>query len=430
MIEIHHFILIVLIGLVAWFWWVRDIKKTENELFTEKVIELESQGKWVDLGEMHLKGIPNKGIKPNHTLAIVALQKAASTSPKAAFMLANILEDGFVDFKPDIEVACTWYSYILKTWPNEPTYYKLSVTKLKHLTPAPKPKIVNVELFVPDPKLNLNVIHAPKIKILSHRERRKQDERDQRRALKRLGEIQQSHFWLSSARIKPVDVKKQSIDFDRATNDSQNIHNTSVASTVANSIQKLKETTHLSLSTSEVLRQVRSIIKPHTSQVLDAIETDWIVIDRIGLTEVQVLELVYNRIMSDKFDDETRKTLLDNLTQAFEDSVEDGRPVCVGGRIARLVDVLNVLDTDVTIKPAWAVRDEMLSKASKIRDALYDALSTEDKIKVDGAGPEADQFQENLKSQIQSQMHADYVETGILTENRLNIELEEWIDHV
>jgi hypothetical protein len=142
-------------------------------------------------------------------------------------------------------------------------------------------------------------------------------------------------------------------------------------------------------------------------------EMNFVVIERLGMTEVEVLTLVYNRIMCDKFDDENRKTLIGNLIKAFEDSVEDGRPVCIGGRIARLVDVLNVLDDDVKIQPAWSIREEMMAKCSRIREQID---STDD--------------DNQLKEEIRKQLYSDYVATGILQEAQFHKELNQWIDYI
>jgi hypothetical protein len=387
----------------------RSKENSPVQQFNDQVNKLHKEDAWLEIAELHLKGDPDNGIKPNHADAIIALEKAATKSPKGAFMLAELLENGFSTVVGDSNAALQWYKYISEKFPNDVMYYTRAISRINVLSPPPVVKEVVKELFFPDPKLNLNISHAPKIRILTYDERIRQEDREHRRAQRRLANIQRTHFWLPQQPIQ----QPQSLDFDRASNDAQNIHNTSVASTVANSVKKLKQTTEIKIPSYEVLYQVRKLIKPYSYLVLDSMEMNFVVIERLGMTEVEVLTLVYNRIMCDKFDDENRKTLIGNLIKAFEDSVEDGRPVCIGGRIARLVDVLNVLDDDVKIQPAWSIREEMMAKCSRIREQID---STDD--------------DNQLKEEIRKQLYSDYVATGILQEAQFHKELNQWIDYI
>jgi hypothetical protein len=415
---------ILTLAAVMWIWQKRE--PNEIRTYNNTLIALKKSQSWEELAGMYITGLPSHNIKPNHAQAILALQQVASTSPKAAYTLANLLERGFDDVKADSESALQWYNFIRQNFPNDEKYRSKAISRINTLAPPPPaPKVKTTVVFFADPVLNLNVSQAPRIRILSPEERIRIEERDRRRAQRRLENIRRTHFW-----IQPVPQPQQSLDFDRATNDQQNIHNTSVASTVANSVKNLLQSTELLIPTSEVLWKVRCLIKPTAYEVLDAMESNFVEIDRIGMTEVKVLELVYNRIMSDKFDDESKKSLLDNLSKAFDDCIENDKPVCVGGRIARLVDVLNILDDQVKIQPAWAIRDEMLSKASKLRERMYNELPVELQQKVDSNTPESDLFHVELKDVITRQLHSDYVSTGILSLDRLNIELEQWIDHI
>jgi hypothetical protein len=400
-------LLILIIISFSIYWFSKSKDQSPKQKFNEKLNQLKKDNAWLEIAQLQLKGDPDKDIQPNHADAIIALEKAAIESPEGAFLLAELLETGFSTVPGDSNAALQWYKYISEKFPKDLMYYTRAISRINMLSPPPVVKEVAKAIFFPDPKLNLNLSHAPKIRILTYDERIRLEEREHRRAQRRLANIQRTHFWLPQ-QPQPI----QSSDFDRASNDAQNIHNTSVAATVANSVKKLKQTTEIKIPSSHVLLEVRKLIKPYSYLVLDSMEMNFVIIERLGMTEVDVLTLVYNRIMSGKFDEESRNTLLSNLVQAFQDSIEDGRPVCIGGRIARLIDVLNVLDDDVKIQPAWSIREEMMTKCTRIREQFE---STDD---------------DQLKEEIRRQLYIDYVSTGILSEAQFDKELDQWIDYI
>ena len=100
----------------------------------------------------------------------------------------------------------------------------------------------------------------------------------------------------------------------------------------------------------------------------------------VGVSESEALRLVWDRIQ--KLPDETlRSNLRNTLVQQLASAVESGSVVCSTGKISRILGTLDGVelcppsDSDSSgvllqeaVRPMWAVRDELATLASRIRD--------------------------------------------------------------
>ncbi len=139
-------------------------------------------------------------------------------------------------------------------------------------------------------------------------------------------------------------------------------------------------------------------------------------VSSIDSNEIEILNLVWSRINSDELKDnkeDLKQTLMNQLAEMIEHNV----PVCSTGRVTRLVDTLNVVDPLINIKSSTDIRQEMLLKASKIRKDLEDKNNNNVEDDV-------------LKETITHQLKKDYVDSKILSEERFNVELNEWINFI
>jgi hypothetical protein len=120
------------------------------------------------------------------------------------------------------------------------------------------------------------------------------------------------------------------------------------------------------------------------------------------MTEVDVLRRVWGRIQSEA-DPETKRNMVDMLRQRLS---ECGKEIsCASGRVARIVDSLTTFDTNVNLRPLWAVRQEMLAKAAVLREQVPPA---------------------KLQDTLRATFRTEYVDKGILTLDLLDAELESW----
>ena len=106
-----------------------------------------------------------------------------------------------------------------------------------------------------------------------------------------------------------------------------------------------------------------------------------------------------------------------------------GHNVCSTGRFDRIIDTLNMVDPEVSIKPTYAINAEMMQKSAQIRNQLLDKQDNKTELER-GTAANQDQFDQELKTTIINQLTKDYVDTSIMTPAKFKIELDRWIDHI
>ena len=229
---------------------------------------------------------------------------------------------------------------------------------------------------------------------------------------------------------------------DLRRNDMHNTHNSQVVSTVANSIKKIKEDTDIFIPLSHTVQDIRRLIleKPSSDRrndackSLDSIERNILPLSSVNMKESEVLNLIWNRINApshNKQCDDIKEIFYNQLA----DMQEHGKSVCPTGRLERLVDSLNTFDDAVSIKPTYIINEEMMNKASNIRDKIYDKVQQEQgKIIAEkyqeGTATDQEQFDNNLKKEIIDTLKLDYIDSGIVTENKFKTLTDKWIDEI
>lgn len=228
-------------------------------------------------------------------------------------------------------------------------------------------------------------------------------------------------------------------------NNPQNVHDNGVTNSVKESIKKLKLTTDRFFNVTDALNQITEFINRNVSlsnqQKDDAFKTLNTIANSNGVlsgtndTEADALSLVWNRIHND-INTENRENLKNNLVNELIEAVEHGNVVCSRGRFNRIIDSLNAVDPDVNIRPQWAYKQEMISKANVIRQDMIDKLSITDKKAVENPDPTpeqeeiCDEFNKKYKTSVINTLKKDYVESGLLDENILKAEINSWIDSI
>jgi len=89
------------------------------------------------------------------------------------------------------------------------------------------------------------------------------------------------------------------------------------------------------------------------------------------VTETEALQLVWNKI-NNQSDSNKKSNMIEILAKQLDSGIENGHIVCSSGKISRIIGTLDGIDDDmVTSRPIWAIRDEIATLASKIRDGHY-----------------------------------------------------------
>lgn len=140
---------------------------------------------------------------------------------------------------------------------------------------------------------------------------------------------------------------------------------------------------------------------------LDLVEKNTVPLTALKMTEVDVLRKVWGKIQAQQ-DETSRNNMKDMLVLRLAECGQEAS--CASGRVARIVDSLSTFDEgQVQLRPLWALRQEMLGKASVLRAELSETNTP-------------------LIPKLRQQFTEDYVTTGLMTAAVLDAELASWGD--
>lgn len=234
----------------------------------------------------------------------------------------------------------------------------------------------------------------------------------------------------------------------RQRDDLQNSHDSGVVRTVNVSVKNLQNILgpedRRQYDTVASLRQVRDSIndsavsddkKNSAIQALDTIERNNELLTGAGIHEVDLINLVWNRVHHE--DNTTnQQALRENLIDELSGCVEHGASVCASGRFNRIIGSLNGADEKVDIKPEWATKQELINKAGVLYKEHIQKLAEEERIALEAIDPTEPQQQMasrlavDIKDNIRNDFKQAYVDSGVMSQEKLDVELSKWIDDV
>lgn len=435
--------------------------KTQNKT---QNLNIQMIKKHISLFWLYHNGIPDrydtkgnkiKGLEPQPQLAIqhIRLGIRHGWGRWGLLELAKMLHFGIHNFTPDLYKARDLYRYIIKT------------TKDKELLDLCKELYYTIDFDIKQQQaIEWLGISSPNTENVASTTTQPQPQQPQQ-PLPPLPLPPLQNVTNELQQTQPIDVTtiihetnhQDGINIDgninsndaqtrkpfKIKNDKQNVHDSTLLSTIRQSISKLQEAvpTHKLIPINQVLQEIKDLIKQQPDsnkrtdafKALDAIEKNIIPISSIQLKTIDILQLVWSRICS-RDDDETKQQLKESLYNQLADCIEYNKPVCTTGIFTRIIDSLNVLDELVTIKPTFAIQQEMMNKCSQIREELYKTMSEQDRSVIDNDINQQNtitiEFDKKLKEYIKEQLKKDYVDRNIWTQEKLNIELQKWIDFI
>ena len=234
--------------------------------------------------------------------------------------------------------------------------------------------------------------------------------------------------------IKSVEIK----------DDKHNVHDNVLVKTVTKAVETIKNNTKIIFDAAASIRDIRNYInnssvsqdrKTNAILALDKIESNNELVTSSKIKEMDLLHLVWNRIYND-INKNNIDVLKENLVDELSEVIEHGKSVCVTGRFNRIIDTLNGVDPEISIKPKWALQKEMVEKAGVLFQEYINKLSPLEKSSFESLDPSPEQEKKNeelvskIKSTIKENFIETYVKDGIMTEESLNAELNKWIDTI
>lgn len=155
---------------------------------------------------------------------------------------------------------------------------------------------------------------------------------------------------------------------------------------------------------SKIFKYIFNIIQidSQTIKTIDYIKRNNGYINKFDMTELQVLQLIWNAI----YNNEDLKNI---LYLNIKDMYTNHAHVCLTGRVTRMIDIFSGINDEFTNNKK-NLRKEMLNRCAQIRKEL----------------DEDDDHQSIIKKRLMT----EYVGGDILSLDEFNKEVEEWIDHI
>lgn len=413
------------------------------------------------LYNLYYSGVPDKydndgnkikGIEPNSVKVIKHLRKIIKYSPKsqidsARLDLAKLYHFGMHKFKPQLKIAEKLYKSIILSCKNEDVHVQTE-DLLERVNKDIRENHVYKWLNLKQPKKKSDIIGSYTDNTYEKLNIEQNNNFDNPTELINTDDMFDNIFDNTFQiieilpRPQPIIEQRETINIPTIPpirrNDPQNTHNSQVLSTAINSINNLKKSTKMERNLPTSLKEIRKFLKnmpkndkrDDSLKSLNRIEKNTSPFTFSDMKEVNVLNLIWNRIHSDVHKDNL-DTVKESLYNQLADMQEHGYSVCATGRFTRLVDTLNVIDEEVSIKPSYVINQEMMNKSSKIRENILNTYSENERKELEkGTSNKQEEYDKNLKEKIVKELKEDYVKTKILTQEKFDNQINKWINEI
>lgn len=221
-------------------------------------------------------------------------------------------------------------------------------------------------------------------------------------------------------------------------NDSQNVHDPQVLATINKSLNDIQKSTDINKTSLAAFNDIKNYIeqmldsdkKYNALKALKVLKKENSYINKLNMSEMEILRLIWNRINCDQNDDSIIN-LKENLFNELVDMIQGNVVVCATGRAARLCDTLSIIDPELSIKSKYMIREEMMNKCGVIRRNLLSSENEHDRKRLEqGKHTEQAEWEFRLKKSIRDIFQLEYVKTNIMSQKEFNEELNSWIDYI
>ena len=374
------------------------------------------------------------GVKPNIKKALKYYKKCADNKEwMGALELASLYKNETeTEFYNEEEAKNLCFKIMREMEPTNPYYNFIYSETNKMLTNILRPKNPFEEQSNPYAYFNPNAFYS---QIPAKKKIRKRQNPDQEE--NKISKVEVLNIVFSKDPYKNPNTNNY-------RNDPQNTHDSSVVNTIKRSYDRIKSTTVITSDPYFTISEIKEEInknpviskekKENAMKTLESIERNSNLVSYINEKEINILNLIWNRIKMKN--GMNYQNAVENLINNLADSVEYGNVVCTSGRVNRVIDSLNGIDSEVEIKPDWAINSEMMSKAAAVRNEMENVLTKEEKDAINSIEPSkvqeriCEDFSRKLKAEIRNRLSMDYVNSGIMTERMFNNEIDKWIDEI
>lgn len=388
---------------------IKEIKQEIKQL-NEEIHEENHEDKikrLIRAFEIYYNGVPDKydkngnlspGLPPNSNKAIAVAKELIQYDYYHGYiLLAKIYHFGMHGIDPDIKKAVKIYEFIMTNDVNFPLNVRILASELYNRVYPTRNHNIETE----NDRLNRMINNDRPV-----------------RNNRRLRQFENNII---------NDIRNYQLNDDtppeNIANDLQNVHDHAVVSNVNNILNNVVKNKGDKYDNAE--KEFLELIKKKPKNQLTA--NTIIVMDKIR--KDNELRQNFTDMWGYIGKHQNSSNIKDALFTTLASGVEHGAPVCNTGIKSRIADSLSGMDESVSIKPTWAIKEEMFQTAAKIREDEYNKLSHMEKSYVDDVNPNNFQtdFYNDLKNNVSSRLRKTYLEPDLLTSLEYEKTLQEVI---
>lgn len=220
--------------------------------------------------------------------------------------------------------------------------------------------------------------------------------------------------------------KKQKI-----LNDSQNVHNTTLQNTANNIIEVIqnKNNNQFDSNVKELLDKTHCNTKKNlVKQVCSSFTS--LNHSRYEQSEQDIFNMVWIHV---KENNDLIEIFIDNIISSIENDVI----VCSTGKIMRMLSTLDIVDNKTPdLKPDWIIKEELANIVSNTITKTLNQHSSKYTIAYNTLDPTTEQQEQTeyitniMKNMVTQKCKKDYVDTNILSQDLLDIYLQDYLDNI
>ena len=197
--------------------------------------------------------------------------------------------------------------------------------------------------------------------------------------------------------------------------DNQNVHDPGVTNTMKHNISKIE-----GYAGAEYINEIYNLStnNENAKRVLDTMVSTNAHLLKYDKHELEILEMVYGRIVS--FPPEKRKNAEEVLVSQLANAVEHGSVVCATGRVNQVLATLDGIDNEFV-----SVNTKKIQEMTNKKQLHEQIMNKSAQITANTTLED-----EELRTHIRSELKKEFVESGIMTEQELNSNIDTWIDGI
>lgn len=215
-------------------------------------------------------------------------------------------------------------------------------------------------------------------------------------------------------------------------NDSQNVHDHILQNQVKNNLNSLTNSKDsFQSNVNNLFSKLSEDQKNPVERVCSSLSSS--IHSKYNKSEQEVFNSVWTYINSHQNKENLIPMFIDNIISCIEDDVI----VCSTGKIVRMMSTMDILDENTTnLKSEWMIKEELANLTIHSIKYVLNTASSKEQDAYNEIDPNNTQVQlsnnikEKIKNRIKQIAKNDYVNTNIMSQETLNLYMNDYLDNI